>query len=31
MIFDVPKSGALSDPDRDERLALRDHPSGAPL
>src|SRR5581483_724614 len=31
MIFDAPKSGAVSDPDRDERLALRNYPSGKPL
>jgi para-nitrobenzyl esterase len=28
MIFDVPKSEAVNDPDRDERLMLRDFPSG---
>ena len=31
MIFDVPKSGAVNDPDRDERLALRNYPTGKPL
>jgi para-nitrobenzyl esterase len=27
-VFDAPKSEAVSDPDRDERLALRNYPSG---
>ena len=31
MIFDAAKSGAVSDPDRDERLALRNYPTGKPL
>jgi para-nitrobenzyl esterase len=28
MVFDAPKSQAVSDPDRDERLALANYPSG---
>jgi para-nitrobenzyl esterase len=31
MIFDVPRSGAVNDPDRDERLKLNAFPSGALL
>jgi carboxylesterase type B len=31
MIFDASKTGAVNDPDRDERLALRNYPSGKPL
>jgi para-nitrobenzyl esterase len=31
MVFDAPKSGAVSDPERDERLALRNYPSGSLL
>jgi para-nitrobenzyl esterase len=31
MIFDASNSGAVSDPDGDERLALRNYPSGKPL
>jgi para-nitrobenzyl esterase len=31
MIFDAPKSGAADDPDRDERVMLRDRPSGKSL
>jgi para-nitrobenzyl esterase len=31
MVFDAPKSGAVDDPDRDERVMLRDRPSGKPL
>jgi len=31
MIFDASKSGAVNDPDRDERLALRNYPTGKPL
>jgi para-nitrobenzyl esterase len=31
MVFDGPKSEAIDDPDRDERIALRDYPSGGLL
>jgi hypothetical protein len=31
MVFDAPKSGAIDDPDRDERVMLRNRPSGKPL
>jgi hypothetical protein len=31
MIFDGPKSGVVNDPDRDERLLVRDRPSAGPL
>jgi para-nitrobenzyl esterase len=31
MVFDAPKSEVVNDPDKDERLMLRDRPSGRPL
>ena len=31
MIFDGPKSEVIKDPDRDERLMVRDRPSSGPL
>ena len=31
MIFDGPQSGVVNDPDRDERLLVRDRPSAGPL
>ena len=31
MVFDGPKSEVVNDPDKDERLMMRDRPSGGPL